>query len=262
MEKKITLAVFTKPWKCGIDELGRKVAGFGFDAIELPVRPGYPVNPDNMAVELPRAVKRLAEYGLTVASIAGPTDERSFAACAEAGVPIIRICVGIGADGYMATEQRLRREYDALAPILASHNVTLGIQNHNGKSICNAMGLRHLLESYDPKQIAAVWDAAHNALDGEEPEMALDIVWPYLCMVNLKNAIRKRVNGPEARQAEWEVYWTTGPQGFASWPRVCTELQRRKYRGVVCLTAEYSDEQAVDRLIASDIAYAKSLFAV
>jgi sugar phosphate isomerase/epimerase len=260
MSTDVSFSVFTKPWRCGIDELGAKIAALGFDAIELPVRPGYPVHPDNVAAELPRAVQQLAAHGLKIASIAGPTDEKTIAACADAGVPIIRICVGIGSDGYMASEARLRREYDALAPLLAHYGVTLGVQNHNGRYICNAMGLRHLLEGFDPKQIAAVWDAAHNALDGEEPEMALDIVWPHLCMVNLKNAFRRRRNGPEAPAAEWEVFWTTGPHGFASWPRVAAELQRRSYYGVVCLTAEYTDEHAVDRLIATDIAYARALF--
>ena len=261
MPTEISFSVFTKPWKCGIDELGTKIAALGFDGIELPVRPGYPVTPDNVTEELPRATQQLAAHGLKIASIAGPTDEKTIAACAECGVPIIRICVGIDADGYMATEARLKREYDAVTPLLARYGVTLGIQNHNGRSICNAMGLRHLLEGYDPRQIAAVWDAAHNALDGEEPEMALDIVWPHLCMVNLKNAYRRRKNGPEASSAEWEVYWTTGPLGFASWQRVTAELKRRNYKGVVCLTAEYTDEHAVDRLIAADIAYARALFA-
>jgi len=42
---------------------------------------------------------------------------------------------------------------------------------------------------------------------------------------------------------------------------VVEELKRRGYQGVVCLTAEYSDHDAVDRLIAEDIAFARSLFA-
>ena len=57
-----------------------------------------------------------------------------------------------------------------------------------------------------------------------------------------------------------ETTWS-GRQGLASWPRVAAELQRRAYSGVVCLTAEYTDEAAVSRLVADDIAYAKSLFA-
>ena len=120
--------------------------------------------------------------------------------------------------------------------------------------------MRHLIERYDPRLIGAVWDAAHNALNGEEPEMAIDIVWSHLCMVNLKNAYWRRVTGPEADDVRWRPWWTTGPQGLASWPRVAAELKRRNYPGVICLTAEYSDESVVDRLIAQDIGHARALF--
>lgn len=258
----VRFSVFTKPWKTlPLPELAQKVAGLGFDGVELPVRPGFQVTPENVGRDLPVAVKMLADHGLKIESVAGPTDEPTMAACAELGIPIIRICAGIESEGYMATEAALQREFDGLVPLLAKYGVTLGIQNHCGESICNAMGLRHLIEKYNPKQVAAVWDAAHNALDGEEPELALDIVWSLLCMVNLKNAFWQRTNGPEAEVAEWQPFWTSGRQGLASWPRVAAELKRRGYNGVVCLTAEYTDEEAVDRLIAEDIIFAKSLFA-
>ena len=121
------------------------------------------------------------------------------------------------------------------------------------------MGIRHLIEDYDPRHVAAVWDPAHCALDGEGPDLAIDILWSHLCMANLKNALWLRQNGPEAEYAEWISYWTSGRQGLASWPAVVAELKKRDYAGVVCLTAEYSDHESVDRLIAEDIAFAKSL---
>ena len=108
--------------------------------------------------------------------------------------------------------------------------------------------------------MAAVWDAAHEALAGSPPDLALDAIWPQLCMVNLKNAIWQRSNGPEAAHAEWRTYWTSGPHGLAVWPRVVEELKRRAYKGVVCLTAEYSDQTLVERLAGEDLVYAKSLF--
>jgi sugar phosphate isomerase/epimerase len=259
-ENRVTFTVFTKPWKLDIPALARYIAGLGFDGIELPVRPGYPVHPENVAEELPRAARALSDHGIVIASIAGPTDERTIAACGEAGVPVIRICVSIRSDEtYEEGEARLRREFDAALPHLARDGVTLGIQNHCGRDVCNAMGLRHLLDGYDPRHVAAVWDAAHNALQGEEPELALDIVWPHLCMVNLKNAFWRRTNGPEADVATWRPYWTTGRHGLASWPRVAAALKSRSYAGPVCLTAEYDDHGAVDRLIAEDLAFARSL---
>lgn len=261
MSADITFSVFTKPWKTKpLPELAQFVANLGFDAIELPVRPGFQVEPEHIGRDLPAAVQILADCGVKIASVAGPADEATMAACAACGVPIIRVMAPIGPDGYMATEARIRREYDALIPLLDKYGVTIGVQNHNGNFVSNAMGLRHLIEKYDPRHVAAVWDAAHNGLNGEIPELAIDIVWSHLCMVNLKNAFWRRVTGPEAEDVVWKPFWTTGPQGLASWPRVAAELKRRHYKGVVCLTAEYTDEAAVDRLIAQDIAFAKRLF--
>jgi sugar phosphate isomerase/epimerase len=258
----VTFSVFTKPWKMPLPQLGAFVKKLGFDGIELPVRPGYQVEPENVSRGLPEAARVLADFGLTIASVAGPTDEATIAACGELGIPIIRICVGIPDESsYLEHEAHLQREYDALIPLLDRHGVTIGIQNHYGRSIANAMGIRHLIERYDPKNVGAVLDAAHCALDGEIPALALDIVWSHLRMANLKNAYWRRTNGPEAEVAAYEPYWTSGRQGLCSWATVVTELKRRDYRGTVCLTAEYSDEAAVDRLIAEDIVYARSLFA-
>jgi len=261
MSTSVAFTVFTKPWKMPLPELAQFVKGLGLDGIELPVRPGYQVPPENVR-DLPKAAMQFADHGLKIASIAGPTDEPTMAACAEAGVPVIRICIGMGDDPYLAGEAKLQARLDAMVPLLDKYGVTLGIQNHIGRNdVCNAMGLHHLVEKYDPKHIAAVWDAGHNALAGEEPEAAIDIVWSHLCMVNLKNAFWMRANGPEAEYATWRSYWTTGRHGLAPWPRVAAELKRRGYTSVVCLTAEYDDHDSVNRLIADDIAFAKSLFA-
>jgi sugar phosphate isomerase/epimerase len=256
---KVTFTVFTKPWKMPLADLGRFVKGLGFDGVELPVRPGYQVEPERVARDLPAAARALADRGLRIASIAGPTDEPTIAACAEAGVPIIRICEAVDAGGYLATEARLRAKYDALAPLLEKHGVTLGIQNHCDRFVPHALGLRRLVERYDPRCVAAVLDPAHCALDGESEEMAIDIVWSHLCMVNLKNAVWRRADKPGAA-AEWLHEWVAGREGLCSWPAVAAELNRRGYAGPLCLTAEYSDEDAVDRLIAADIAFAKQLF--
>jgi len=255
----VQFSVFTKPWREPIANLGHRIANYGFDGIELPVRPGYAVSPENVQ-ELPDAVRVLAEHNVKVYSVAGSTDERCLEAYARAGVPIVRIMAPIADEGYLASEAALRSEFDRLLPLLERYDLTLGIQNHYGKFISNASGLRSLVSGYDPKRIAIVWDAAHNALNGEEPELAIDIVWLGLCMVNFKNAYWKCETGPESISAVWSPYWTDGAHGLASWPRTATELISRGYQGVVCLTAEYTDELDVDRLICKDISFARSLF--
>ena len=79
-------------------------------------------------------------------------------------------------------------------------------------------------------------------------------------MVNLKNGFRRRVNGPEAVDVEWKIYWTDGRQGFASWEKIVNDLVIRNYQGTICMHAEYSDQEAVEELMIRDLDLAKSLF--
>jgi len=256
----VTFTVFTKPWTMPLPELARHVASLGFSGVELPVRPGFQVEPDRVAQDLPVACRILADHGLRIASVAGPTHPAAIATYGDCGIPVVRICVSIERDEpYLAAEERLRRDFDAMLPALERHGVTLGIQNHCGRSVANAMGLLHLIEAYDPRRVGAVLDAGHNGLMGEEPELAVDIVWDRLCMVNLKSALWQRTNGPEAPVAEWRPYWTTGRHGLSAWPRYAAALRARGYDGVICLTAEYDDHQSVNRLIAEDLSFACEL---
>jgi sugar phosphate isomerase/epimerase len=119
----------------------------------------------------------------------------------------------------------------------------------------------HLIENYDPKQVGAVLDLAHCGLDGEPDAMAIDIAWTHLLLVNFKSAYRVREAGPEVKDAAWKTYWTAGGQGFTNWRESAAELKRRKYAGDICLTAEYSQHDRVDDIIAEDIRYARTLFA-
>ena len=254
--------VFTKSWPDKpIAELGDFVRDLDFEGIELPVRPGFQVTPEKVSRDLPNAAKILADKGVKIGSIAGPTDRVTIEACGKASVPVIRICPSIDMKiGYMATEKKIRSEYDALLPILADNGVAIGVQNHYGYDVGSAIGIMHLIENYDPGQIGAVLDLAHCGLDGEPDDMAIDIVWSHLLLVNLKSAFRVRKAGPEIKDAPWEAYWTSGGQGFTNWKKSADELLKRGYSGDICLTAEYTHRNMADRIVAEDIRYARSLF--
>lgn len=259
----VRFTVFAKPWPAlAPSELAAHVKALGFAGVELPVRPGFAVEPATVERRLPDAARAFRDLDVCVASVASEPDDAVIAACGAAGVPLLRICVDVpeGVDYLTAIEQR-QRGWDRLVPRLEEHGVTLGIQNHCGRCLTHAMHLHHALGRYDRRHVAAVWDPAHNALQGENVDLALDVIWSHLALVNLKNAYWQRANGPEAEAARWRTYWTDGRHGLCSWPAVAAELQRRGYRGDVCLSAEYSDHEAVDRLIAQDIAFARQCFA-
>ncbi len=255
-------SIFTKPWKqLTPDELGVLVSKLGFNAIEFPLRPGFQVEPQDAETQLPRLNDTLKQYGVCITSVASGTDENIFAACQSAGVRLLRIMVSADKKlGYMKSIEEQKRKLDALLPLCEKYSVTIGVQHHYGFGVFNTMEMRHLLADYDPKYVGAIWDAAHSALAGELPEQAIDIIWDKLVLVNLKMAYYKRTNGPEAEQASFTPYFTTARQGAASWKDAADALKKRGYAGNICLPAEYTDEANVEKYVAGDLTYAKSLF--
>ncbi|WP_051248155.1 sugar phosphate isomerase/epimerase family protein [Inquilinus limosus] len=234
------LTVFTKPWTGPLPQLADTVAELGLQGVELPVRPGYQVTPETVATGLPAAARILAERGLQIRSVAGPIDEATIAACGEAGVPMIRICVAVDmAIGFRATVEAYRRQFDALIPALERYGVAIGIQNHSGLQIGSAAGVLYLIEPYDPKHVCAVLDMAHCSVAGEPTALAVDILADRLRLANFKSAYQRRITAPE-EEAAYKVHWTTHQHAAYSWRDFVQALRKIGYSGAYCLPAEYS----------------------
>ncbi len=163
----IEFAVFVKPWKgMLLPELASHVKKLGFSLIELPVRPGFPCEPDDIEAQLPITVKMLADEGVRVlnATISLPLDdERLYAACAAAGISMNRVIFSRNGKNYWDAEADARRQLDAALPFCEQYGVQIGVQHHCGTSMpVNAMGLHHLVSDYDPAYVGAIWDPAHS----------------------------------------------------------------------------------------------------
>ena len=254
-------SIFTKPYKTlSMDELGRKVQSMGFSAIEYPLREGYQVALNDAENGMAELAKVLEKYGVAVSSIASATEEWAFAGCRAAGGKILRIMAATDKkQRYLDWEKSYIRYLESIEPLARKYGVTVGIQNHYGPMASSTMELKRIVDKFDPRYIAAVWDAAHSGLAGEQTEQALDIIWDNLCLVNFKNAYYRRVNGPEAPYAKFEPYFTLGRHGTADYAKIAGYLKERGYKGDICLPAEYSDEGLVDELAPVELAYVKTL---
>src|SRR5207247_10872240 len=80
-----------------------------------------------------------------------------------------------------------------------------------------------------------VWDAAHDALAGDDPRVTMELVADRLAVVNLKNVVYAQVGGA------WKPWWVPGPEGLADWSAALAELARLGWSGPVCLSGQYSD---------------------
>lgn len=262
MSPSIRYIAFTKHWKAlPLPQMAAVLTKMGFEGVQLPVRPGFQVEPGKAGEALPEAQRILTGAGLPISSVAAPLEREVFSGCARAGIPHIRVMF-TGQDASIPFEQRLkkmRQTLDSALPLCREYGVKIAVQPHYGPGISNSMELYHLLQNYDPARIGAVWDAGHAGLAGEAPEQGLDILWPYLTGVNLKAAYYRPANGPESACQTFKPYFTDGRHGLCSWQRTAAYLKRRRYAGPICIFAEYTDEELTPRLAERDLLLAKEL---
>ena len=147
------------------EELGEKVRELGYDGIDLNIRPGHPVDPENVADTLPGAVRAWSAQGLVCPLATAPVDmvdpsapevERIYAACAEAGVP--RFKIGFWrfdeGDDYWQIVDRARAALDAFASLSERFGVQTCYQIHSGPCIgSNCAGLMHLIRGFPPEHV-------------------------------------------------------------------------------------------------------------
>lgn len=245
-------SVFTKPWS-GLpgDELGRLIAGLGFTGAEIPVRDTAYVTPATAEAELPKFTEQLRAEGIEPISIASDLSERTFAACAQSGVPMIRIMAELGPGGYAASVRRTRGLLEEAALLAAQYDVQVGIQPHHGRFVPSTLGVLQLLDGL-PDQFKLVWDAAHDALAGDDPAVTLELGLNRLGIVNLKNAKYIEADGG------WRTYFVQGNEGMSDWSAVFATLQRLRWTGPICLTGQYSDPAvAVEERLEKDLLFAR-----
>ncbi|TCC25063.1 sugar phosphate isomerase/epimerase [Kribbella speibonae] len=235
-------SVFTKPW-LGLpgDELGRLISGLGFAGAEVPVRDTAYVTPASAEAELPKFTAQLRAEGIEPISVASDLSEQVFAACAESGVPMIRIMADLGPDGYAASVRRNRELLESAAVLSERYDVQVGVQPHHGRYVSSTLGVLQLLDGL-PDRFKLVWDAAHDALAGDHPAVTLELGADRLGIVNLKNVHYLRTDGA------WKTNFVEAEEGLSDWSAVFAALRQLQWSGPICLTAQYSTGPVEERL--------------
>jgi len=268
--------MFTKHLQgLSLDEVIAALTEVGVEGADLAVRPGYPVNPDNMAAELPAAARRFADAGLAIPLVTAPTSltaphspraEAFYEACGEAGVRHLKL-------GYWHWAPE-RRFWDQIAEIrdwLAEfadwsrqYGVMTVVHNHSGHSLgMNASQMMHIVQDFDPAYVGVFADPGHLAVCGEPIAMALEMVREYLACVACKDLLRVAV--PDGRG-----WWGRGEpnrtftvplgRGFADYGAALATLRRIGFTGVMSVHSEY-DEPVEDVIAMSkmDLRYLKAV---
>jgi sugar phosphate isomerase/epimerase len=172
-----TICTFSKTFQwLGYDDLAAFLAGAGFGGIDLSVRPGGHVLPENVERDLPLAVKAAQKRGLSVpmivtviTDVTEPFTERILKTAADQGVKYYRLGY-YKYDSRLTTRQNLdkvRSQLDALCTLNARYGLQGGYQNHVGANVGSPVwDLWYLIKDLDPRYIGCQYDVRHAAAEG------------------------------------------------------------------------------------------------
>lgn len=263
------LIYFTKFLKgLTAEQIGETALSLGFSGLDLAIRAGQCVNPANVGAVLPSAMKAWRDRGLTVplATLEGfPTDPRKpetealFAACAEHGIPNVKLGYWIWHEtkwvgsslSYWKAVDLIRTDLDALQRLGAKYGIRSLVHTHCDNYYgVNASAARHLVNGFDSRYVGIYLDPAHLSVDGEILPMAVDICGEYLHMVAAKNVRYQLSNPADANgPAVWKHDWCQLSEGLAHWPNALKTLAAAGYNGAISVHGEYSGPEVLPEIL-------------
>lgn len=249
-------------------DMAAKAGRLELDGLDLAVRAGQSVDPENVEKALPEAVKVLEGEGLCIPMVTADgrlidpeTDDakRLYAACGDAGVPRVKLGYWVwqGEDPIERAGE-IKRALAGFAALSERHGVTTLFHTHSDPYYgLNAWGLQYLVEDFPPEQIAAYLDPGHLTLDGEPIAFAFAIHKRRLGAVSLKDPVYVVEGAGAGRKVRKEL--VNMGDGLCDWRAVAACV--KDFDGPLSFHGEYkvdSDSEREQRM-AREIQYFKGL---
>lgn len=239
----------------------------GVDGLDLAVRPGYPIEPANVLLELPKFAAIMKQNKLDIPLVSAPTsliDSESkeakslFEACALAGVPMIKIGYFTYKGNYSDDLQAARKKLQGFSKLALATKVKVVYHTHSGNNIGNnAVSLKELLTDFDPHHVGAFADTGHLAINGGPIKMELEILRPWLSVVAIKDILWEQAKG------DWAFKVIPAGSGIVRWNDVSKGIKDAKFQGTIVLHGEYEAMSLPNRkdLAKKELAFLKKQFA-
>ncbi len=244
--KKIEeICVFSKHLQfLDYQEMAETAAEIGFEGVDLTVRGGGHVLPENVVKDLPRAVKAVQNAGLTapmmVSDVTSPDDpltEPVLKTAADLGIKYYRM-------GYVAYDFKKGvieslDDYKPRLKNLISLNRKFGIignyQNHDGTNVgAPIWDLWYLFKESEPDWIGCQFDIRHATVEGGHSwPIDLQLIAPYCHTLVIKDHKWGMEDG------KWRIINTPVGEGMVDFSKYFQMVRELNLGGPITMHFEY-----------------------
>ena len=262
-----------------IREVCRSVKKAGFDGLDLTLRQGGHVLPENAKRGLAAAHETADQEGVTIpmvsTGITAADDPFAESVIAAAHFRIRSFKLGYWRYqpfGNLTKQlDEARRKLEGIVALTRRYHVRPCLHAHSGPILSNGPLLYLLLKDFSPDDVGAYVDPMHMSVEGASSgwEMALDLVAPWIALVGVKNYTFASTERDNYGQQRFQVRYAPLADGIAPLPQFFQRLKQIGYDGIVSLHSEYKGSSSFRRLStpelldqsATDLRYLKQVIA-
>ncbi len=242
---QLPLCIFSKHLQfLDYDAMAETAAEIGFDGVDLTVRPGGHVLPENVERDLPRAVEAVRQAGLEVdmmtTRITDPQDQYT--------EPILKTASRLGIRYYRMGYLRYKEEL-GVARTLESHKPQLrelaalnqeyglhgAYQNHSGTRVGGPVwDIWLLIKDLDSRWMGCQYDIRHAVVEGGTSwPLGLKLLSSHIKITAIKDFYWAKING------SWESQNCPLGEGMVDFKAYFEMVRELRIEGPVSMHFEY-----------------------
>ncbi len=217
----------------------------GFTGIDLTVRPGGHIEPENVAAELPKVIKMIRKAGLKVPMVAtgvidpaDPLTETILKTIGDLEIPYYR--TGYlkydAKEGVAKSLEKFKGQIGRLSDLNRKYKVHGAYQNHSGTGVgASVWDLWEIIKDLDPQWIGCQYDIKHAVAEGGLSWVnGLDALKSHIKCMDMKDFIWV------SKAGKWQQEQVPLGTGMVNFPQYIQHLKKYGISGPMSLHFEYN----------------------
>ncbi len=245
---KLKLSIFSKHLQfLQGEELAAAIEEIGFEGVDLAVRKGGHIEPENVKTELPKLAAIFKKHNIEITMLTtdivdadSPYAEDLLSTMQKLGIHHYRWAALHWTDAkpYAAQIEEFKPRVAKLAALNRKYQATAMYHTHSGIGLVGASiwDLHEILQGTDPRDCGINYDVGHATIEGGFGGWinSFNICGPHLRGIALKDFVwEKNAKG------DWKAMWKPIGEGMVKFPQFLQMVAKAKFQGPLQMHFEY-----------------------